>query len=93
MRCSVSASDTSPRAWVAMKLIALGRRALGGDEQIAFVLAVFVVDQDQHAAFAHVGQKLLDDGFAGFFNSLTWQMIRKSGAGTRRACVPARIRR
>ena len=43
----------------------LGRCALGGDEQIAFVLAVFVVDQDQHAALAHLGQHLLDDEFAG----------------------------
>ena len=45
----------------------LGRRALRGNEQIAFVLAVFVVDQNQHAAFAHVRQHLFDDELAGFF--------------------------
>ncbi len=42
-----------------------GRGPLRGDEQIAFVLAVGVVDQNHHAALAHLGQHLLDDVFAG----------------------------
>jgi hypothetical protein len=35
----------------------LGRRHLGRDDQVAFVLPVLVVDQDEHAAIA----RLLDD--------------------------------
>ena len=56
MRSSVSASETSPRAVRGHEVDRLGRRALGRDEEIAFVLAVLVVHEDHHPALAHVGQ-------------------------------------
>ena len=45
-----------------MKLIGLGRGQLGGDDEVAFVLPVLVVDQDEHAAVARVLDQLLDGG-------------------------------
>ena len=36
----------------------LRRRKFGGNDQVAFVLAIFVVDQDHHAAIAQLGQGL-----------------------------------
>ena len=36
------------------------RDVLGGQHQVAFVLAVFLIDQDDHAAGAHVGDDGLD---------------------------------
>ncbi len=38
----------------------LGRDVVGGEHQVAFVLAVFLVDQDDHAAGAHVGDDVFD---------------------------------
>ncbi len=38
----------------------LGRDLLGGHDEVAFVLAVLVVDHDEHAACANLGDGLLD---------------------------------
>jgi hypothetical protein len=35
-----------------------GRAVLGGNDEVAFVLAVFLVDQDHHAAGTHVGDDI-----------------------------------
>ena len=47
-----------------------GRDVVGGQHEVAFVLAVFLVDQDHHAAGAHVGDDVFD---------------RRDGAGDRPA--------
>ena len=39
-----------------------GRDVVGGQHQVALVLAVFLVDQDDHAAGAHVGDDVFDGG-------------------------------
>ena len=49
-----------PRACVAMKLTASSRRELGGDDEVALVLAVGIVDDDDHPAGADVLDRLLD---------------------------------
>ena len=36
----------------------LGRDVFGGEHQVAFVLAVFLVDEDHHAAGAQFGDEL-----------------------------------
>jgi hypothetical protein len=33
---------------------------LGGEHEVAFVFAVFLVDEDHHAAGTHVGDDVLD---------------------------------
>ena len=38
----------------------LGRDAIGCDDEIALVLAVFLVDEDDHASIAQLGDNLLD---------------------------------
>ena len=38
----------------------LGRRFFGRDDQVALVLTLLVVDEDDHLALAHVGHHLLD---------------------------------
>ncbi len=45
----------------------LGRHVVGGQHQVAFVFAVFFVDQDDHAPGAHVGHDVFDgrDGHGG----------------------------
>ena len=40
----------------------LGRDVVGGEHEVAFVLAVFLVDQDDHAAGAQLGDELGDRG-------------------------------
>ena len=50
----------SPRPCFAMKLIASGVTFVGGHRQVAFVLAVLVVDDDDHPAGADGGDGLLD---------------------------------
>ena len=40
----------------------IGRRHLAGDDQVAFVFAVFIVDQDIHAAVAGLVDDILDGG-------------------------------
>ena len=40
----------------------LGRDVVGRQHQVAFVLAVFLIDQDDHAAGAHVGDDVLHRG-------------------------------
>ena len=42
------ARQSRPQAWRIMKLMACGRDLLGGDDEVALVLAVLVVDQDDH---------------------------------------------
>ena len=54
------ARQTMPQALRIMKLIASGVDLLGGDDQVALVLAVLVVDEDDHAAGPQFGQGLLD---------------------------------
>jgi len=43
----------------------LGRDVFGGQHEVALVLAVFLVDQDDHAAVADVGDDVLDGGKCG----------------------------
>ena len=45
----------------------VGRRHLGGDDEIALILAVLVVDQDEHAAVA----RLVDDLLGGRHHAAT----------------------
>ena len=59
-RSGVSARQISPRAWVAMKLIASGRGELGGEREVALVLAVLGVADHHHLARADVLDGLLD---------------------------------
>ena len=40
----------------------LGRGELGGDDEVAFILPVFVIDEDEHAAVARVLDQFLDGG-------------------------------
>ena len=40
----------------------LGRDVVGGEDQVAFVLAVLLVDQDDHAAGGELGDDFLDRG-------------------------------
>ncbi len=54
------ARQTMPQPLRIMKLIASGRGILGGDDQVALVLAVLVIDQDDHAAGLQFGQGLFD---------------------------------
>ena len=37
-----------------------GRDVLGGDDDVAFVFAIFLVDQDDHLAGTNVGDDVLD---------------------------------
>ena len=53
----VRARQISPRPWRAMKLIFVGRRHLRGDDQIALILAVLIVDEDEHPPVL----RLIDD--------------------------------
>ena len=57
-RSSVSARQIRPRPYLAMKLIGFGRDLLRRQGEVAFVLAVFVVHQDDLAPLAE-----LLDGF------------------------------
>ena len=40
----------------------LGRDMLGGEHEVAFVLAVFLVDEDDHAAGGQLGHQLGNGG-------------------------------
>jgi hypothetical protein len=57
-RSSVSVRQMRPRAWVAMKLIASGRHEIGGEHEIALVLAILGVGEDDHAPEAQVVDQL-----------------------------------
>ena len=59
-RSRVSDRQTSPRACVTMKLMSCGRTSSRGHDQVAFVLAVLVVDDDDHAAGAEFVQQFGD---------------------------------
>ena len=59
-RSSVRQRQISPRACVAMKLIASGVANWAAIVEVALVLAVRVVDDDDHAALADVLDRLLD---------------------------------
>ena len=48
-RSPSAARQIKPRPCVAMKLIASGVDELGGDDEVALVLAVLVVDDDDEA--------------------------------------------
>jgi hypothetical protein len=61
-RSRVRVRQIRPRPKRAMKLIGFGRDVVGGQDQVALVLAVFLVDQDHHAAGADVGHDLFDRG-------------------------------
>ena len=50
----------------------LGRDMLGSNHQIAFIFAVFFVDQDHHAPVAHVGHDVFNRG-----NGHRWQGSHK----------------
>ncbi len=60
IRSPVMARQIRPRPKRAMKLIAVGCGALGRDDQIALVLPVLVVDQDEHAALTGLLKDFLD---------------------------------
>ncbi len=59
-RSRVSVRQIRPRPKRAMKLMSSGRTQLGGHQQVAFVLAVLVVDDDDHLAGGEVGEDVLD---------------------------------
>ena len=61
-RSGVIARHTSPRPCLTMKLIGLGRDLRRRHRQIAFVLAVLVVDDDDHLAGADGGDRVFDRG-------------------------------
>ena len=62
---AVSARQMRPRPYLAMKLTASGVAICAGDDEIAFVLAVLVIDEDEHAARLRVGNHVLDGGERG----------------------------
>ena len=51
-----------PAAVLRHEVDRVGRRHLRGDDQIAFILAVLVIDQDEHAAVARLVDDLLGRG-------------------------------
>ena len=59
-RSGVSARQIQPPAWRVMKLIASGVTNCGRHHEVALVLAVLVVDDDDHLAGGDVLQRLLD---------------------------------
>ena len=61
-RSRVSARQIRPRPCLAMKLMASGVAHLRGDDEVALVLAVLVVDQDEHPAVAGVLDDVLGRG-------------------------------
>ncbi len=78
MRSSVSDRQMRPRPCMAMKLMAVGRHLLGGHDQVALVLAVLVVGEDDHPAPADVGHGPLDQGDAShLFQSSCHQSVPK----------------
>ena len=60
-RSLVVGTQISPRPCLAMKLMAAGVTYCAGHDEVALVFAVGVVHDDDHFAFAEVG----DDGFDG----------------------------
>ncbi len=70
-----SAAQTTPLVWRTMKATAAGRHLLGRHDQIAFVFAVGVVDDDGHAAArrwrrsaSSIGEKLM----VGLLRNRSW---------------------
>ena len=61
-RCGVRHRQTSPRPSLAMKLTLLGGRELRGHREVALVLAVLVVADDDHLALAQIVERLGDGG-------------------------------
>ncbi len=61
-RSGASARQISPRPCVAMKLIASGVINSRRHGQIAFVLAVLVIDDDQHSARAKILERFGNRG-------------------------------
>ena len=59
-RSGASARQISPRPCVAMKLMASGVTQLGGHGEVAFIFAIFIVDDDQHAAGAEIFDSFRD---------------------------------
>ena len=59
-RSSVSGMQIRPRACRAMKLMISGVILFGRAHEIAFIFAIFVVDDDDHAAVADVGNGLVN---------------------------------
>ena len=47
-----------------------GRDVVGGEDEVAFVFAVFFIDQDDHAASAHVGNNIFNGGNQGGHQSV-----------------------
>ena len=54
------ARQRMPRPWREHEVDGFRRRLLGGDDEVALVLAVFVIDEDDHAALAQLVDSLLD---------------------------------
>ena len=81
-RSGVRQRQISPRAWVAMKLTASGVDELRGDREVALVLAILVVDDDDEAARADLLDRLVDGGEDG-----------ARGLGAHRLIVPWRLSR
>ena len=74
----------SPRPKRAMKLIASGGHELRRQGQVAFVLAVFVVDNDHHATGAYLLHRLFHRGEGGFSLSCcaspcSWLLLNLAG--------------
>ena len=61
-RSPVIGMQISPRPCVAMKLTRLRRHLVGGHDQVALVLTVLVVDDQQDATLADLLDAFLDRG-------------------------------
>ena len=59
----------------------LRRDELGGEDEVALVLAVLVVDQDDHLAGAQVGDDVGDRADGGEFAAHGGIMVRKGARG------------
>ena len=65
-RSSVSAQADQAAAVLGHEVDGFGRDFFGGHGEVAFVFAVFVVDQDDHAALADFFDGFFDGGENGF---------------------------
>ena len=59
-RSGVRARQINPRACLAMKLMACGRNDFGGNDEIAFVFPIFVIDQDDEFPLLDVPDRVFD---------------------------------
>ena len=61
-RSRVSVRQIRPRPKRGHEVDRLGRDVVGGEDEIALVLAIFLVDEDHHAAGGQLGDELGNGG-------------------------------